>query len=225
MSAPASHPVRCVLFDLDGTLLDSAPDLGGATNALRQAHGLPPLPAQLLRQHAGSGARGMLHAAFDRHPGDADYEHLKAQLLHRYEQRMSQLTRPFHGVTELIEHLGQHGLRWGVVTNKAARLSQPLAATMPWFASAATFISGDTTPHLKPHPASLLEALRRLQLPASQCIYVGDDQRDVQAGHAAGMRTVAVRWGYLSPDTPIEAWGSDHTIDHPLDLLKWLNLA
>lgn len=217
--------VRCVLFDLDGTLIDSAPDLGGAANAVRRARGLQPLPDTAYRPHAGAGARGMLYAAFGLRPSDPDYEALKVQVLDQYERRMTARTRPFDGVEQLIDSLLRHRLLWGVVTNKAERFTHPLAAALPLLAGAATIVSGDTTPHLKPHPAALHEALRRLDLAAEHCIYVGDDERDVQAGRAAGMRTVAVRYGYLTPDRPIEHWGADVIIDQPLELLKWLNLA
>lgn len=214
--------VRCVLFDLDGTLIDSATDLGQAADEMRRLRGLPSLPDAAYRGSAGSGARGMLKVAFGLTPGDEQFASLRDEFLLRYEQRMTRTTRPFDGIEPLLERLTSAGWSWGVVTNKAARFTLPLTASMPLFAGARVIVCGDSTPHLKPHPASLLEAQRQLGLHARQCIYVGDDERDMQAGHAAGMRTVAARYGYLGADARVDDWRCDAVIDHPLQLLKWL---
>lgn len=216
--------VRAVLFDLDGTLIDSAPDLAGAANAMREGRGLAPLPLALYRAHCGSGARGMLRVAFEVEPGHEGFEVLKQQFFAEYQTRLTRHTRAFDGVDSLVGALSASGLPWGVVTNKGERFTAPLVQAMPLLAGAATVISGDTTPHAKPHPAPLLEAARRIGLLPSDCLYVGDDLRDMQAGRAAGMRTVAAQYGYLGHGADVAAWEADAVISSPLDLLKCLGL-
>jgi len=216
---------KAVLFDLDGTLVDSAPDLAGAANALRSQHGLPALPYETLRPLVGTGARGMVGAAFGVAPGDAGFEALRDAFLDLYAQRLLQATTPFAGVSTLLAALDAAGLPWGIVTNKATRFAQPLVAGLPLLAATATLVAGDTTPHAKPHPAPLLEAARRLAVAPSDCLYVGDDHRDVLAGRAAGMATAAALWGYLGVGEPASAWGADLLLDQPGDLLKSLDLA
>jgi N-acetyl-D-muramate 6-phosphate phosphatase len=216
---------RAILFDLDGTLIDSAPDLAGAANDLRHELGLGPAPFERLRPMVSAGARGMLGAALDVHPGDERFEPLRLRFLDIYERRMTRETRLFADMVPVLEILEAAGLRWGIVTNKASRLTMPLVAALDLMDRAATVIAGDTTPHPKPHPAPLFEAARQMDLDPALCWYVGDDHRDVKAGIAASMRTVAVRWGYLGQGEPIEAWGADHVIDHPRELLNALGLA
>jgi phosphoglycolate phosphatase len=214
-----------VLFDLDGTLIDSAPDLAGAANDLRVAHGLAPLPFGQLRPMVGAGARGMVGRAFGVGPGDDGFESLRDDFLASYEARLARETRVFDAMRPVLDRLHAVGLRWGIVTNKAARFSEPLVAALGLHLRAATLVCGDTTPHAKPHPAPLLEAARRMGVAAADCIYVGDDLRDVQAGRAAGMATVAAAWGYLGEGEAIEAWGADHVITAPDELLTLLGLA
>ena len=216
--------VRAVLFDLDGTLLDSAPDLGAAAEALRAARGLEPLPLHAYRAHAGSGARGMLRVAFDLTPEHEAYEALREEFFTAYEACMLTRTRAFDGVSTLLQRLQDGRLGWGVVTNKSQRFTLPIARALPLFNSASAIVCGDTTPHAKPHPAPLLEAARRLATDPAECIYVGDDLRDIQAGRAAGMRTVAARYGYLGPGAVVEAWEADAVIDSPIEVLKLLDL-
>lgn len=226
MTAPQAtllQDVRCVLFDLDGTLIDSAPDLAHAADAMRIARGLPPLPFAAYRASAGSGARGMLAVAFGSTPNDAAFSGLRDEFLDRYERCMTQRTHAFPGVDELLSALAERGLVWGVVTNKARRFTAPLLAGMPLFAGAAAVISGDTTPHTKPHPAPVIEAMRQSGVTAAQCLYVGDDERDVIAGRDAGVRTVAARYGYLGQGADPDMWGADAIIDQPLQLLKLLD--
>ena len=211
--------VQAVLFDLDGTLVDSAPDLGAAANAVRTAHGLPPLPLSLYRPLSGTGAKGFLRVGFgidDEHP---DFAVLRDEFFANYQQCLTERTQVFPGVPELISELTELGLKWGVVTNKAERFTLPLTSAMPLFASAGTLISGDTTPYSKPHPHPLLEAARQLGVPPERCVYVGDDERDIMAGLAAGMGTVAVSYGYLGLKTDISLWGAHATIDSLNELL------
>lgn len=214
---------RAVLFDLDGTLVDSAPDLARAANVMREARGLAALPLARYRPHGGSGARGMLTVAFGVGPGQAGYENLKEEFLDCYEGLMLGTTRLFAGVAAQLDGLAAAALPWGIVTNKAERFALPLAAALGL--RCAAIVGGDTTAHTKPHPAPLLEAARRLGVDPAVCLYVGDDERDVTAGRAAGMATAVASWGYLGVDKPHGAWGADITLTEPADLLKMLGLA
>ncbi|SFU87991.1 phosphoglycolate phosphatase [Polaromonas sp. YR568] len=217
--------IAAVLFDLDGTLIDSAPDLGAAADKMRTDRGLESLPLALYRPMAGAGARGMIAIAFGLTPDDASFADLKEEFFRNYESRMTENTSVFDGVAELIAQISQAGLKWGVVTNKSARFTIPLTKAMPLFNTAQTIISGDTTPHAKPHPAPLLEAARQLDLAPERCIYVGDDERDVVAGRAAGMPTVAAAYGYLGKTADTGGWKADATIAKPSALLNLLRMA
>jgi N-acetyl-D-muramate 6-phosphate phosphatase len=217
--------VAAVLFDLDGTLIDSAPDLGAAADKMRLDRGLPSLPYELYRPMAGAGARGMLGVAFSITPDHADYPALRDEFFANYEHCMTQRTYAFRGIAELIAQLLGRGLAWGVVTNKSMRFARPLTQGMSLFATASAVVGGDTTPHAKPHPAPLLEAARLLSLEPCRCIYVGDDERDVAAGKAAGMGTVAATYGYLGSKSDTQLWGADAHINAPLDLLALLQIA
>jgi N-acetyl-D-muramate 6-phosphate phosphatase len=218
---------RCaaVLFDLDGTLIDSAPDLAGAANDLRQERGLPPIPLAALRPMVGAGARGMVGVAFGARPGDAEFEALRDAFLARYAQRLLEQTAVFSDMQPVLQALEQAGVRWGVVTNKAARFTEPIIDGLGLRPRLAALVCGDTTPHSKPHPAPLLEAARQLNLGAAACVYVGDDARDVVAGRAAGMVTLAAQWGYLGDGAGVHEWGADGVLGKPLELLNWLQLA
>lgn len=222
MKHPVFRDVRAVLFDLDGTLVDSAPDLGAAADAMRLCRGMASKPAAEYRPHAGSGARGMLQVAFGMDIQHPDYEQYKEEFFLCYERCLTQRTRPFDGVDRLVAALLQRGLRWGVVTNKARRFTSPITRSMSLFDSASTVISGDTTPHAKPHPEPLLEAARQLSFSPAHCVYVGDDERDISAGRSAGMRTVAARYGYLGPGADVARWGADAEVSSPLQVLQLL---
>jgi phosphoglycolate phosphatase len=214
--------VEAVLFDLDGTLIDSAPDLGAAADQMRVERGLASLDLSAYRPLAGSGARGMLAVAFGIGPDHADFEVLKEEFFSNYERRLTQTTFAFAGVAEMIASLVAKGMKWGVVTNKSARFTEPLTRSMPLFSNAGAIVSGDTTPHSKPHPEPLFEAARRLGVLPQRCIYVGDDERDILAGAAAGMPTVAACYGYLGNRLETTAWGADARIQAPLELLNHL---
>ena len=217
--------LRAVLFDLDGTLIDSAPDLAGAANDMRLARGLPLLPYAHLRPMVGSGARGMIGRAFEVGPQDDAFSALRDEFLQRYEARMTRDTRVFEDVLPLLDALDAQQVLWGIVTNKAARYSEPIVQALGLAQRSQVLVCGDTTPHSKPHPAPLLEAARRMGIDVGDCAYVGDDERDVQAGRAAGMATVAVSWGYLGLGNAIEAWGATHVIHSPNELLNLLRMA
>lgn len=214
--------VRAVLFDLDGTLIDSAPDLGAAADKMRVDRGLTSLPLARYRPMAGSGARGMIGVAFGLSPEHANFADLREEFFTNYEQCMLQSTYAFEGVRELIDHLVALDFRWGVVTNKATRFTDPLTRAMPLFASARAVVSGDTTLHAKPHPEPLFEAARRLGVEPARCVYVGDDERDIVAGLAAGMGTVAATYGYLGQSTDPLKWGAHAIINSPGALLQLL---
>jgi 2-phosphoglycolate phosphatase len=214
-----------VLFDLDGTLVDSAPDLAGAGNEMRLYRGLPALPFERYRPMVGSGARGMVGVALQVTPEDGTFAALRDEFLERYEARLTRESRVFGEMLPVLAALEAHPLRWGIVTNKASRFTARVVSGLGLAERAAVVISGDTTPHAKPHPAPLFEAARRLGVLPASCVYVGDDERDVQAGRAAGMRTVAVAWGYLGLGEPIAAWNADAVIERPNELLQLLAMT
>ena len=218
-------PKPLLLFDLDGTLVDSAPDLAGAANDLRSQHGLAPLPYALLRPMVGTGARGMIGVAFGLQPTDDSFADLRDAFLTHYAERLLQSTQVFDAMRPVLDHLDAAGLRWGIVTNKAMRFAAPIVEGLGLSGRAAVLIAGDSTPHAKPHPEPLLEAARRLGVAPHACAYVGDDERDIVAGRAAGMFTLAAAWGYLGQGEPVLAWGADHVLSSPGELLNWLELA
>lgn len=209
---------RCMLFDLDGTLADTAPDLAAAANAMRLARGLDALPLDALRPLASQGARGLLRVAFEKAADDEDYDALRDEFLARYQDALAIHTRLFDGMDTVLDALEERGLAWGIVTNKAARFTIPLAAYLGLAHRAGAIVSGDTTPFSKPHPGSLLHAAQLLDLPPSECVYVGDDHRDIVAGHAAGMDTIAAAWGYCAHSAPTQ-WEAGAVLARPIDLL------
>ncbi len=217
--------VRAVLFDLDGTLVDSAPDLAAAGNTLRQARGLGPLDLSVYRPHAGSGARGVLYAALGVTPDHDSFAALREEFLDAYDRHLLAHTVCFDGVDGLLARLHAGQTPWGIVTNKATRFTQPTVQAFPAFGRAAAVICGDTTPHTKPHPAPVLAALTAAGMDARHTVYVGDDERDIQAGRAAGVRTVAAAYGYLGLGADPVAWGADAVIHSPLELLNLLDWA
>jgi phosphoglycolate phosphatase len=211
-----------VLFDLDGTLADTAPDLAGAANRMRVRRGLEPLPYERLRPMASHGARGLIGAAFGITPQAPDYVAWRDEFLAEYASQLCVETRLFPGMDRVLRVFEERGVNWGIVTNKAARFTEPLVHALQLQARAACVVSGDTTGHTKPHPAPVLHALAVCGRAAEHALYVGDDARDVTAGRAANVRTVAVRYGYLGADEPIESWGADHVIDEPGQILELL---
>ena len=214
--------VDAVLFDLDGTLADTAGDLAGAVNRMRRERGLEPVTVDSVRRYASAGARGLLFAGMGVTPDDPHFPALRDSFLLHYESCLAETTQLFAGVGKLLDTLEARGLAWGIVTNKAARFTAPVVAALKLDKRAGAVVSGDTTPHPKPHPEPLLHAARTLDVPPQRCVYVGDDLRDVQAGIAAGMPTLVARWGYLGTGDPHEQWPATGGADRPLDVLDWL---
>lgn len=212
------HNPQAILFDLDGTLADTAPDLAAAINAMRAQRALPPVHYLSLRPFASAGARGLLGVGFNITPDDADYEAMRIEFLNTYESALAVHSHLFEHVTTLLHGLNQLGLCWGIVTNKAQRFTKPLISLLD-LQEARCVISGDTTPHAKPHPAPLLEAARRIGVRSEHCWYIGDDLRDIQAAEAAGMTSIAAAWGYCGATEPTQ-WKADAIIDSPLELLE-----
>jgi len=219
-----------IFFDLDGTLIDSAPDLGAAADKMRTDRGLPSLPDALYRPMAGAGARGMLKVAFDIAPDHADFAAMREEFFANYEASIGAVdarTFAFAGVADMLRGLESRGIAWGIVTNKSKRFTDPLVAHLPELRGACAIVSGDTTPHAKPHPAPLVEACR-LASPVPRCLapidcwYLGDDKRDIDAGRAAGMTTLAVTWGYEG-EHQLATWGADHVLHQPAQLLTLLS--
>ena len=227
----AKLPARpaAIFFDLDGTLIDSAPDLGAAADKMRRDRGLPSLPDALYRPMAGAGARGMLKVAFDISPDHANFAAMREEFFANYEASIGAAdarTFAFAGVADMLRSLEARGILWGIVTNKSKRFTDPLVAYMPELHGACAVVSGDTTPYAKPHPAPLVEACRLASqsaqgLQPSACWYLGDDKRDIDAGHAAGLGTIAVTWGYEG-EHELATWGADRVLHQPRDLLALL---
>lgn len=212
---------RAILFDLDGTLADTAPDLAAALNRLRKEHGLAPIALEQVRPFASAGARGLVHVGFGAKPGDSEYDALREAFLEYYRERPCVETRLFPGVAEVLQELKRRSIPWGVVTNKATRFTERIIAALGL--SPDCVVCGDTTEHLKPHPAMMLHAAEQLELPADACMVLGDDLRDIQAARAAGMRAIAVDWGYHHPDSGGPGtWQAEAVIARPEDLVRLL---
>ncbi|MFQ6334142.1 HAD family hydrolase [Methylophilus sp. 3sh_L] len=214
--------MQAVLFDLDGTLVDTAPDLAYALNLQRERHGLPFLPEATIRPYASHGSRGLLEVGFGLLPDHADFEQMRTEYLDLYTQVMTRQPQLFAGMAEALRAIEQRGLRWGIVTNKPRRFTLPMIAHMKLNDRAGAVISGDDAPQPKPSPQTLLLACERMQLDPEKVVYVGDAERDVQAGNAAGMTTLVALFGYLSDTDQPEAWGADGCIQQPQDLLTYL---
>ena len=213
--------IQAVLLDLDGTLADTAPDLGYALNQLRAKRQLPPLPLAATRPVTSNGVRGLLKIGFDLTPEHADYAALKDEFLAIYTANLCRETRLFPGMGELLTELEQRRIAWGVVTNKPQRFTEPLLERLGVLERAACVISGDSVGQIKPHPAPLLAAAKSIDVAPPSCLYFGDDRRDVVAARAARMAVAVALFGYLDGGAP-ETWGADALLDHPLDLIELL---
>lgn len=202
-----------ILFDFDGTLADTAPDLAAAANARRIHRGLPPLPYEALRPVASQGARGLLRVALGMLPDHPEYETERQQFLQHYAGHSTVHSRLFPGIAELLARIRAAGMAWGIVTNKVTHLTRPIVEHLGLMPDCAALVCGDTAEHPKPHPAPLLLAARQAGFDAARCIYVGDDLRDIQAAHAAGMPAVAAAYGYLGDDPDVASWRADARAD------------
>lgn len=220
MSSGLASPYKGVFFDLDGTLADTAPDLVAAANQLLIARNLPPKPYEVLRPCASAGARGLIGGAFGIEPEHPDFVPLRDEFFSNYEKALLVNSVIFEGVDHLLDQLDEAKLPWGIVTNKSERFTHPLTDLMGLRQRAVSTVCGDTTPHSKPHPEPILHAARIANIDPSKSVYVGDDIRDIIAGKAAGMMTIAAAYGYCGCEEPPEAWGADYLVRHPKELLQ-----
>ena len=215
-----SSPFHGVFFDLDGTLADTAPDLVAATNKLLLARNLDPKPYEFLRPYASAGARGLLEGAFGIGADHPDFIGLRDEFFFNYENALLVNSKLFEDIDHLLDLMDQAKLPWGIVTNKSQRFTNPLVELMGLNQRSISTVSGDTTPHSKPHPEPILHAAKLANIDPTKSLYVGDDIRDVIAGKAAGMKTVAAAYGYCGCKEPPEAWGADYLINTPLELVE-----
>jgi phosphoglycolate phosphatase len=214
--------IRAVLFDLDGTLADTAPDLGYALNEQRRHHGLPPLPQETIRPYASHGTRGLLAIGFDLAPQDPGFPAMRDEYLQLYADNLCRHTRLFPGIAELLAELEKRGVLWGVVTNKPARFTVPLMEQLALSQRAACIVSGDSTANSKPHPEPLFHACEQIRLACAQCLYVGDAERDVEAALAADMRVLVAAYGYIGEEDRPEAWHAHGIVATPQEILAYL---
>ncbi|HQU15371.1 MAG: phosphoglycolate phosphatase [Chromatiales bacterium 21-64-14] len=219
---PTRWPVRTVLFDLDGTLLDTAPDMAYALNRLLEERHRPCLPFERIRPLVSNGSAGLIRYAFQRAPQDPDFEDLRQRFLALYRDNLVRDTRVFPGMDEVLSTLESARIQWGVVTNKPAWLTDPLLQQLGLWERAACVVSGDTTQNRKPHPEPLYHACKVAGHPPQRCLYVGDAKRDIEAGQRAGMKTLVALFGYLGDEDGPESWGADGMVEHPADLLDWI---
>lgn len=211
-----------VLFDLDGTLLDTAPDMALALNIQREHHDLPPLPYSEIRPYVSHGALAMLRIGFAIGADDKNFQGMREQYLQIYSENIAVKTQLFEGLESILQQLEKRSIKWGVATNKPEFLTQPLLQQLKLDTRASTVISGDTIEPRKPNPAPLFAACKEAELIPSQCIYVGDAERDIAAGRGAGMKTVLANWGYITPEDDTQTWEADVVIETPKELLKLL---
>jgi phosphoglycolate phosphatase len=211
--------IKAVLLDLDGTFADTAPDLAAALNHVRASRRLPPLPLSVLRPQASHGAAGLLKTGMNITPEMPGYSELRDIFLDYYANHIRVHTKLFQGMAELVQGLEQRDIKWGIVTNKPHRYTQPLMQELGYANRASFLVSGDTCSHAKPHPEPLLHACSLIGVPATSCLYLGDDLRDMQAANAAGMPGIIARYGYIDADANLSDWRADAIIDHPMELL------
>lgn len=214
--------IKAVLFDLDGTFADTAPDLATALNHARASRNLPPLPLHIVRSQASHGSRGLLKIGFDIEPDAPDYDKLRDIFLDHYERNICVHTQLFDGMAQLVDELEQRDIKWGIVTNKPHRYTLPLMQALGYAERAACLISGDTCAHAKPHPEPMFKACQLIGVAPEQCLYLGDDLRDMQAANASGMRGIIARYGYIESLEEASGWQAQGSIDSPPQLLQYL---
>jgi len=217
-----SADISTVLFDLDGTLVDTAPDMGHALNSLLREHDREPLAPEIIRPHVSNGSRGLILRGFGEEPDGPLFEEYKKRFLTLYEDRLCVGSRVFEGMDQVIDHLDHHGLPWGVVTNKPHYLTEALLEALDLHQRVACVVSGDTLPERKPHPAPLLHACRLIDRSPDVCVYVGDARRDIEAGTRAGMATLVALFGYLDDADDPADWGATGLVELPPDIIDWL---
>ncbi|WP_426416591.1 HAD family hydrolase [Aestuariirhabdus sp. LZHN29] len=216
-----TEPLGCVLFDLDGTLLDTAPDFVLVLNQLLEEQQRPALAEPLIRATVSNGARALVTLGFDLTADEAGFEPLRERLLELYEARLGEQTLPFDGIDRLLESLEQRNIPWGVVTNKPSRYTLPLLEKLGYLSRCATVVCPDQVRHSKPHPEPMLLACQQAASTPATTIYVGDHERDIQAGHNAGMATIAALYGYLEADLDWRQWNATHQVFHAAEILDW----
>ncbi|WP_169940070.1 N-acetylmuramic acid 6-phosphate phosphatase MupP [Pseudomonas multiresinivorans] len=217
--------LRAVLFDMDGTLLDTAPDFVAVCQAMLVAHGRAPIDDQRIQDVVSGGARAMVAATFDMDPEAPGFETLRQEFLDRYQEHCAVFTRPYEGMAELLESIERSRLIWGVVTNKPVRFAAPIMEQLGLAERSAVLVCPDHVKNSKPDPEMLLLACSQLKIDPSEVLFIGDDLRDIESGRAAGTKTAAVRYGYIHPDDNPAHWGADVIVDHPRDLLAVLDRA
>lgn len=211
-----------ILFDLDGTLVDTAPDLGYALNLQRERHGLTTLPEQVIRPYASHGSRGLLSIGFSLQPEDASFPEMREEYLSIYDQVFTRSPVLFDGFAEVLVEIERKRVPWGIVTNKPRRFSEPLIKAIGLDQRVSCLVCGDDAPRPKPYPDTLFMACKMASINPEDCTYVGDAERDVQAGKAAGMKTVIALFGYIAQSDKPAEWGADAMIKHPADLLNFM---
>jgi phosphoglycolate phosphatase len=217
-----NQKIQTVLFDLDGTLLDTAPDLANALNAVLRFNRQPALPFEQIRPVVSHGGQALIELGFELGPDHPGFAPIKKQLLDYYQTHIAEQTTLFPGMSEVLDSIEQRGVSWGVVTNKPAWLTEPLMDALDLTRRATTIVSGDTLDERKPHPAQLLYACKVVGSKPDNCLYIGDAQRDIEAGHKAGMSTLVAMFGYLLTEDKPETWGATALIQHPSDILNWI---
>ncbi len=215
--------IHTVLFDLDGTLADTAPDLALAINTLLAEESREPLPYDLIRQEASFGGKALIKLAFDFHPDSSEFEALRQRFLELYKNKICQHTTLFENMNSVIEGIVSAGMNWGIVTNKPSWLTNPLLALLELDHTPVVVVSGDTTGNSKPHPEPLLHACEVAGSLPNQCLYVGDAERDIEAGIRAGMKTLVALFGYIRDNDTPDKWGADGLVNTPIEILSWLN--
>jgi phosphoglycolate phosphatase len=213
---------RAVLFDLDGTFADTAPDLGAALNHVRALHGKPALPFETIRPQASHGSRGLLKLGMGVEPEDAGYDEMRDAFLKHYEEHICDHTVLFPSMAALVAELERHEIPWGIVTNKPHRYTVPLMERLGYAKRAACLVSGDTCARAKPHPMPLLHAAELIGIEAERCLYLGDDLRDMEAAQAAGMTGIIAAYGYIDPQADLDKWPSSGSVPTPLALLRYI---
>jgi len=214
--------IKTILFDLDGTLLDTAPDLAWALNQTRQEQGLENLPYEKIRPVVSHGGRALIELGFDITEDNDNYAYLYKRLLEIYQDNIARKTCLFPGMEKVLSFIEDQHLQWGIVTNKPAWLTDPLLAQLNLHTRSCSTVSGDTTPNRKPHPEPMLLACEQSRSHPHECLYIGDAQRDIEAGNRAGMTTLLALYGYIQPDEQPEQWGADASLNSPEDLIDWL---